>query len=231
MTKIIWIVLTLILIGNSFFVLPFHFSEDFIANSYVINYKKDSALLHTIFADSGIPVKLNMPASYKALYHTNNSRIISWNPRNLIVNVSFLDDLDFFSLMFPFYKSVNCKGEITFYSIIKLTDQPGRDSTALIGNIKISTRLSVRGICTPLYVRTLVEKQFVDILKQEMDKVEVDINRVEVDTSFIVVPVHKPVIKRKKVKKKRVAWTETNGFIDFLSERGFKDFRITRIFV
>lgn len=200
MTKIIWIVLVLVLIGNSFFVLPFHFSEDSIANNHVINYKKDSILLHTIFADSGISLKLNMPSIYEAMYYRNNSPLFSENQRYLIVNVSFLDDLDFFSLMFPFYKSVNCKGEISFYSIIKSSEQP--DSTALIGNIKIFTKLSVKGICTPLYVRTLVEKQFVDILKIEMNKVEVDLNRVEADTSVINIPVPKVyVTKRKKLKK------------------------------
>ena len=192
MTKIIWIVFLLFVTGNSFFVLPFHFSSDSITNNHIINYKKDSALLHIIFVDSSIPLKLNMPASYNALYYKKDSPVIPGNHPYLIVNVSFLDDLDFFSSVFPFYKSVNCMGNISFYSVIKIGDQPGRDSTALIGNIKISVSLSVKGICPPLYVRNLVDKEFVTVLKQEMNKIEDDIYRpVITDTIVVEKPVRR----------------------------------------
>lgn len=206
MTKIIWIIFALFVIGNSFFVLPLHLSSDSIVNSHVTNYKTDSFLLHTVFPDSVIPIKLNMPTLYDALYYKNNSPVVSKAHPPLIVNVSFLDDLGFFSLMFPFYKSINCIGDISFYSIVKIGDQPARDSTALIGNIKINLRLSVKGICTPLYVRTLVEKEFIDILRKEMDKVEKDINKPAIaDTNSLEKPIEKVrPSKHTKVGKKIV---------------------------
>ena len=79
MTKIIWIFLGLFVIGNAFFILPFHVSDDNIVTSYFTNYKKDSDLLHTVFSDTGVfHLQLNMPERFNAIYlHKDSTWIAS----------------------------------------------------------------------------------------------------------------------------------------------------------
>lgn len=174
----LWICLALILIGDAFFVLPNHFSQDSISTNYFINYKKDSALLKNVFPDSPVYLRLNMAPLYEAIYRASDSnKTQSGPPQRLFVNVSISHNLDFTALLFPFYKVTTFHSVIPFYSIIKASNFPDMDSTALIGNITINGKLTVKGICTPVYARNLVEKELVAILKKEMKKVEQDINR------------------------------------------------------
>jgi len=146
-----------------------------------------------------------MPAGYESLYSTNSKKQND-SSGMLLVNVSVFHNLDFTALSFPFYKLTTFNGVIPFYSIIKASNEPDRDSTALVGNIVINGKVSVSGICTPLYARTLVEKDLVNILKNEMNKIEADINRPP-DTSNVVIPepapapIAAPVIK--PVKRRR----------------------------
>ncbi|MEO5998757.1 MAG: hypothetical protein ABIN89_18450 [Chitinophagaceae bacterium] len=205
MKKIIWIFFALFVTGNALFVLPFNVSSDTVISSSILNYKKDSILLHAVFLDSIIPLKLKMPPLYDAIYYNATPPLISEKKPFLLVNVSFLDNLDFFSLIFPFYKIANLKGEITFFSSIKVVGQPDRDSIALIGNITTHMRVSVKGICTPHYISTLVEKEFASILQKEMAKVEKNINaRPSVDSIIVSKPVqHIPVRKLSKPGKKK----------------------------
>lgn len=203
MTKIIWIIFALFVIGNSFFVLPFHLTEDSVISNHATKYKKDSVFLREVFHDSIITLKLKLPPLYESLYYNATSTSISGKKSSLLVNVSFLDNLDFFSLIFPFYKTTNLKGEISFYSAIKAEGQPGRDSIALIGNITMQVRISVMGICTPQYARTLMEKEFVHILRKEMSNIEIDINRrTEVDTISLKIPDNNHVRKRSEARKR-----------------------------
>lgn len=194
----LWTFLALLLIGDAFFVLPFHFSEDTIATNYTVNYKKDSALLRNVFPDSAIRLRLNMPPMYEAIYRTIDSGVKKpGNPYRLFVNVSLSHNLDFTALLFPFYKVTTFNSVIPFYSIIKASNAPDMDSTALIGIININGKLAVKGICTPIYARSLVEKELTAILKKEMNKVEIDINRPP-DTSGVNLPVIQPTAAKKK---------------------------------
>jgi len=191
--------------------LPYHYSEDSVTTSYYINYKKDSALLRNVFPDSGIQLKLNMPPGYETLYRNNDSGMRKRDsPYHLFVNVSVFHNLDYMALSFPFYKITTFNGFIPFYSIIKASNAPDMDSTALIGNIVINGKIVVKGICTPIYARTLVEKNLASILKKEVSKIEADINRPPVIDSVInIIPPLPPVIIRKhavvqkRIKKKK----------------------------
>jgi hypothetical protein len=212
MKIILWSLLALFLIGDAFFVLPYHFSNDAVTTNYYINYKKDSALLRNVFPDSGIQLKLNMPPGYETLYNGNDAVTKKRDsPYHLFVNVSVFHNLDFMALSFPFYKITTFNGVIPFYSIIKASNAPDMDSTALIGNIVINGKIAVKGICTPLYARTLVEKNLASILKNEVSKIEADINRPPaVDTGAAIIELPLPVerhavIRRsvKNVKKKK----------------------------
>ena len=191
MKKIIWILFALFVTGNALFVLPFHFTRDTVTSNSILHFKKDSVLLHAVFLDSMIPLKLKMPLLYDALYYKSGSPVISDNKPFLLVNVSFLDNLDFFSLIFPFYKTTTLKGEITFLSTIKVDGQPYRDSVALIGNITTQMQVLVKGVCTPQYVSTIVEKEFANILQKEMARVERNINSSpSVDSIIVSKPVN-----------------------------------------
>ena len=203
MTKIIWIVLLLFVVGNAFFVLPVHFSKDVLTTDYSINYKKDSDLLRAVFPDSNIHLQVNMPAAYENFYkETNTTDFRTGKQSYILVNVSVSNNLDYASLLFPFYKAASYNSIIAFYSIIKVANAPERDSTVLIGNISIKGKLSVAGICTPIYVRGLVEKELVNVFKREMHLVEQDINkRPVVDTT--INPVIEPAPVQKHLKKSR----------------------------
>lgn len=201
MKIVLWSLLALFLIGDAFFVLPVHLSGDRVSSHYYINYKKDSLLLKNVFPDRAIRLTLNMPAGYENLYGTVN-RKENDSSGQLLVNVSVFHNLDFTALAFPFYKLTSFNGVIPFYSIIKASNEPDRDSTALIGNIVINGKVAVKGICTPLYARTLVEKELVTILKTEIDKIETDINRPP-DTSNIIIPEPAPAPVIKPVKPRR----------------------------
>ncbi len=203
----LWICLALILIGDAFFVLPNQFSQHSISTNYFINYKKDSALLKNVFPDSPVHLRLNMAPLYEAIYRASDSSTArSGNPSLLFVNVSISHNLDFTALLFPFYKVTSFHSVIPFYSIIKASNFPDMDSTALIGNITINGKLTVKGICTPVYARNLVEKELVAILKKEMNKVELDINRPPVQDSVvteIISPAPEPLRPVKPSKRRR----------------------------
>jgi hypothetical protein len=179
MTKIAWIVLALFLAGNALFVLPVHLSKDTLTTSYTINYKKDSALIHTVFPDSIVCTEVILPNGYDALYKQLQPIAPAGKKPCMHVNVTLTHNVGFMSLLFPFYKTTHFTSDISFYSIITIGDTPGRDSVALIGNIRVNGNLSVAGICSPLYVRTLVEKSLMEVLKKEMIKVESGINQSE----------------------------------------------------
>ncbi len=194
MAKIIWILVGLFVIGDALFVLPLHLSEDKITSSYFINYKKDSDLLRAVFPDTAtFHLQLNMPERLKVV---NAHRDESKNLTQLLVNISMANDLDFTAVSFPFFKRTNFNAIITFTNIIKLSNMPERDSTALIGNIVIKGRLTIIGICSPIYARTLVEKELAKTLNIEMDKIERDINwrpPVVPDTLIHIEPVLRKV--------------------------------------
>lgn len=202
----LWICLALILIGDAFFVLPYQFSQHSISTNYFINYKKDSALLKNVFPDSPVHLRLNMAPLYEAIYRASDSGTVrTGNPPLLFVNVSISHNLDFTALLFPFYKVTTFHSVIPFYSIIKASNFPDMDSTALIGNITINGKLTVKGICTPLYARNLVEKELVAILKKEMNKVELDINRPPVQDSVAteIIPPAQVLPQPVKASKRR----------------------------
>ena len=116
MRKFIWIFLGLFVIGDAFFILPFHVSDDNIVTSYFTNYKKDYDLLHTVFSDTSVfHLQLNMPERFKAIYKHKDSLP---NRSSLLVNVSISHDLDFTAVSFPFYKRTNFNAIITFYNIV-----------------------------------------------------------------------------------------------------------------
>jgi hypothetical protein len=202
MKIILWSLLALFLIGDAFFVLPYHFSDDALTTTYYINYKKDSLLLHNVFPDSGnIQLRLNMPPGYEAMYDSGMKKRDS--PNHLFVNVSVFHNLDFTALAFPFYKITTFNGVIPFYSIIKASNAPDMDSTALIGNIVVNGKIIVKGICTPLYARTLVEKNLASILKKEMGKIEAEINKPPVMDSVIKIIAPEPLIQKQAKRKKK----------------------------
>lgn len=198
----LWTLLALFLIGDAFFILPVHLSGDTVKRNYYINYKKDSLLLKNVFADQHIRLQLNMPEGYQKLFAAENKKKPD-SGAALLVNVSVFHNLDFTAVSFPFYKQTSFNGVIPFYSIIKASNEPDRDSTALIGNLVINGKLTVTGICTPLYARTLVEKELVAILKKEIGNIETDINRPP-DTSNLILhglippPMVKPVKARRR---------------------------------
>lgn len=202
MVKFLWLLLILFVLGNAFFVLPVHFSKETFNNSYSANFKKDSDLLRAVFPDSNIHLQVNMPVEYRQFY-TDSSGTSSktGNKQFIVVNVSVSNNLDFASLLFPFYKLVNYNGIIAFYSIIRVDNAPDRDSTVLIGNIAVKGKLSVAGICTPLYVRSLVEKDLVNTFQKQMALVETDLNKRPLpDTTAVF---NAPVLAPKHVKKRR----------------------------
>jgi len=205
MKLFLWILLALFLVGDALFVLPFHLSSDKITSTYDVNFKRDSLLLNNIFLDSNIQLRLNMPPLYDAIYKSADS--IAKKPAQpyfILVNVEVFHNLDFTAVSFPFYKVTNFKGVIPFYSIIKASNAPEMDSTALVGNIIINGKLSVAGISSPVYARSLVENELVRIISKEMNRIEKDINRrPPVDTSAVV---PEPVIELKPapaVRRKR----------------------------
>ena len=178
---------------------------DKITSTYDVNYKKDSLLLKNVFQDSSIQVRLNLPPLYEAIYKSPDS--IAKKPEKpffIIVNVSVLHNLDFTAVSFPFYKVTSFKGIIPFYSIIKASNAPGMDSTALVGNITINGKLSIKGICSPVYAKTMVEKELVRILQKEMNKVELDINRPPIaDTVVQIITPEQQVQKTHPKRKKK----------------------------
>ncbi|MEO5682720.1 MAG: hypothetical protein ABIQ88_08760 [Chitinophagaceae bacterium] len=200
----LWSILVLLLIGDAFFVIPYHFSKDTVITNYAVHYKKDSLLLKNVFPDSAIQLNVNMPPLYEMIFKAGVSTVKKAdNPSRLFVNVSISHNLDFTALSVPFYKVTTFNGIIPFYSIIKASNIPDMDSTALVGHISINGKLLVKGICTPLYARTLVEKELVAILKREMNKVELDINRRPVADTLLnnIVPVIQKQSQSKKKKK------------------------------
>lgn len=204
MKIILWSLLALFLIGDALFVLPYHLSSDKITSTYDVNYKKDSLLLKNVFQDSSIQVRLNLPPLYEAIYKSPDS--IAKKPEKpffILVNVSVLHNLDFTAVSFPFYKVTSFKGIIPFYSIIKASNAPGMDSTALVGNITINGKLSIKGICSPVYAKTMVEKELVRILQKELNKVELDINRHPIADTVVQIITPEPQVQKTHPKRKK----------------------------
>jgi len=201
MKIVLWSLLALFLVGDAFFVLPVHLSGDTVTSRYDINYKKDSLLLRNVFANQPVRLQLNMPPAYQKLFGAESKRMPD-SAAPMLVNVSVFHNLDFTAVSFPFYKLTSFNGVIPFYSIIKASNEPDRDSTALVGNLVINGKLTVKGICSPLYARTLVEKELVAILKKEISKIEVDINRPP-DTSNLVIPEPVPAPVARPLKARR----------------------------
>ncbi len=201
MKIVLWSLLALFLIGNAFFVLPIHLSGNNVTSKYYINYKNDALLLKDVFANQRIRLELNMPPAYQNLYNVSGKKIPD-SASPLLVNVSVFHNLNFTAVSFPFYKLTSFQGVIPFYSIIKASNQPDRDSTALVGNIVINGKLVVKGICSPLYARTVVEKELMAILKKEVLKIETDINRPP-DTSNLFLPEPVPVLTVKPWRRRR----------------------------
>ncbi|MEP6747640.1 MAG: hypothetical protein ABJB86_07935 [Bacteroidota bacterium] len=201
----LWSLLGLFLIGDALFVLPYHLSSDSVTTNYYINYKKDSLLLRNVFPDSGVQLKLNMPPGYEALYNSIDGGAGKRDsPNHLFVNISVFHNLDFMALSFPFFKVTSFNGVIPFYSIIKASNAPDMDSTVLVGNIVVNGKLSITGICSPVYARALVEKDLASILKKEMDKIQIDINRQPIkDTSIKILTPQQPAQKRMLRKRKK----------------------------
>ncbi len=203
MKTILWSLLALFLIGDALFVLPFHLSSDKITSTYDVNYKRDSLLLKNIFSDSTIQLRLNLPPLYENIYKSSDS--FAKKPVSssyILVNVSVLHNLDFTAVSFPFYKVTSFNSIIPFYSIIKASNAPDMDSTALVGNITINGKLSIKGICSPVYAKGLVEKELVRILQKELNKIETDINRRPVIDTSVQFIAPSPLIQ-KHIKRKR----------------------------
>ena len=200
----LWSLLALFLVGDALFVLPFHISSDSITSTYDVNYKRDSLLLKNVFSDSAVQVRLNLPPLYETIYKSTDSN--AKKPQSdsyILVNVAVLHNLDFTAVSFPFYKVTTFNSIIPFFSIIKASNAPDRDSTALVGNIIVSGKLSIAGICSPVYAKRLVEKELVRILKKELDKVETVINRrPPADTTVQIMTIPVPVQNHLKKKKK-----------------------------
>ena len=192
------------LIGDALFVLPFHLSSDKITSTYDVNYKRDSLLLKKVFSDSTIQLRLNLPPLYENIYKGSDSfakKPVS--PSYILVNVSVLHNLDFTAVSFPFYKVTSFNSIIPFYSIIKASNAPDMDSTALVGNITINGKLTIKGICSPVYAKGLVEKELVRILEKELNKVEMDINRRPVIDTTVQLIAPQPLIQKHLRRKKR----------------------------
>jgi len=205
MTKAIWIIFILFALGNAFFVLPLHLGSQKITTSNTINYKKDSVLIRTVFPDSPICLKLNLESKYLAILQKSDSMTCaSPNPIPLLVNITVTHDVGFLSVLLPFYKSDNFNAEINYRSILKIIDQPERDSLALNTQVAVKGNVTLAGIYSPMYARNLVENELAMIVKKEMEKVKWDVNKPEaVDTTtiFIEPPVIAPVKKPKKKRK------------------------------
>ncbi len=200
----LWSLLALFLIGDALFVLPYHLSSDNVSSTYDVNYKKDSFLLKDIFRDSTIQLRLNMPPLYDGIYRSVDS--IAKRPDRqyfIMVNVSVFHNLDFTALAFPFYKVTTFKGVIPFYSIIKASNMPGMDSTALVGNITINGKLSIVGISSPVHARSLVERELVRVLATEMNKVEMNINQKPAEDTVTSVVLPEPPPLKKSIPRKR----------------------------
>ncbi len=201
MTKLTWVVLTLFLLGNAFFVLPVHISRDNISTQYSVNYKKDTPLLQTAFADTSIRLELNMAGRYLTWYQDLNKKIPGSPQHPLLhINVAVSHDLGFTPLAFPFYKSANFDAQMAYQSVIINSEQIGVDSVALIGNIIVRGKLRILGICTPLHAKELVERELVRILNNEMNKLEQDINQ-HLKVSFA--PPPSPVKERLPARRSR----------------------------
>jgi len=178
MKIILWSIVALFLIGNALFVLPIHISSDSITSNYTVNYKRDSLLLHNIFSDSTIQLKLNLPPLYQGIYDNTDSFKSKINSSSyILVNTAVLHNLDFTAVAFPFYKVTTFNSIIPFFSIIKASNAPDMDSTVLVGNIIINGKLSVKGISSPVYAKGLLEKELVRILGKELRTIETTINR------------------------------------------------------
>jgi hypothetical protein len=205
MTKAVWIIFILFALGNAFFALPFHVGSQKITTSNTENYKKDSVLIRTVFPDSPICLKLNLESKYLAILQKTDSMICaSSNPIPLLVNINVKHDVDFLSVIFPFYKSDNFNAEISYRSILKIEDQPDRDSLALNSQVAVKGNITLLGIFTPMYARKLVENELAMIVKKEMEKVKWDVNKPEaIDTSYLIPEPVEPVKPVKKAKKRR----------------------------
>jgi hypothetical protein len=178
MTKITWLVLGLFVLGNALFVLPINLSSKNITTDYIINYKKDTVLLQTAFPDTVIQLELNMPGKYHVWEEELNKTKVKTAPRPVLhVNTFLLNDVGFASSAFPFYKSVNFNAQIAFQSNINNAEDTEADSVALIGNIVLQGKLRVMGICSPLKVKEMLEKEMVALLHKEINKIQEDINQ------------------------------------------------------
>lgn len=176
MKWIFWSLLLLFLAGNAFFVLPWHWSADQVKTNVSVYYKKDDALLKAVFLDSPVAVRPNLAPAYEYLYQTSQAAGPSLHAqRFLFVNLPVSHDLDFTAIVFPFYKVASFNGVVPFYSVIK-TGVQGMDSVALVGNITVNGKLTVKGICTPVYARSLVEKEIIRVVKTEMGNIEKSLN-------------------------------------------------------
>jgi len=204
MTKTVWIIFILFALGNAFFVLPLHLGSQKIATGNTINYKKDSVLIKTVFPDSPICLKLNLESKYlSVLQKTDSMSCASPNPIPLLVNITVKHDVGFLSVLLPFYKSDNFNAEITYRSILRIIDQPDRDSMALNARVGVKGNLTLIGIYSPMYARKLVENELAMIVKKEMDKVKWDVNKPEaIDTTTIFIEPVKPPVKKAKKKRK-----------------------------
>lgn len=204
MKIVLWSILALFLIGDALFVLPYHISSDSITSTYDVNYKRDSLLLKNVFPDSNnIQLKLNLPPLYANIYKSPDS--IAKRPESpsyILVNVAVLHNLDFTAVSFPFYKVTTFNSVVPFFSIIKASNAPDMDSTALVGNITINGKLSIKGICSPVYAKGLVEKELVRIIQKELTKIETDINRRPPPdtTAQIIEPLPAPIRSKKKTR-------------------------------
>lgn len=196
--------MALFLIGDALFVLPYHISSDTITSTYDVNYKRDSLLLQNVFPDSSkIELRLNMPPLYDAIYKNSGSAVKKPEQSSyILVNVTVFHNLDFTAVAFPFYKVTTFNSVIPFVSIIKASNAPDMDSTALVGNITINGKLSIKGICSPVYAKSLVEKELVRIIKKEFSKIETVINRRPVQDTTVSIVAPAPV-KTPRLKKKR----------------------------
>ena len=207
MTKTVWIIFILFALGNAFFVPPLHLGNQKITTSNTIDYKKDSVLIRTVFPDSPICLKLNLESKYLASRQKKDSMICaSPNPIPLLVNINVKHDVGFLSVLMPFYKSDNFNADITYRSILRIVDQPERDSLALNTHVAVKGNITLLGIYSPMYARSLVENELAMIVKKEMDKVKWDVNKPEaIDTTAIFIEPEKPTVKPpvKKAKKKR----------------------------
>ncbi len=201
MKTVLWIIVILFLAGNAFFILPVHLTSGGVTSSYYINYKKDTALLHEVFQDNKVTLRLNMPPGYAKMTPAASGVKGDSTGQSVFVNMPIYHNLDFTTLLFPFLKVTSFDGVIPFYSIIRTSADNSADSTALVGNIVVNGKVKLAGFCTPMYVRSLVEKELVSIVTAEMARIEKGINQHPVaDTMIIpeVKPAPVPVKKHRR---------------------------------